>query len=118
MSLGFEFEMPVLNECSGAYAKKAMVITQLVVATPATKRPMIADFTPTPLDGTGHFVQWDDPISPGEEEHLLEQIGDLLHPGVDVYWMGRTYLGRNIWAADMTLPTPSTLTSIAKCQPR
>jgi hypothetical protein len=28
--------------------------------------------------------------------------------------MGRTYLGQNIWAADMTLPTPSTIRSVAK----
>jgi Zinc carboxypeptidase len=110
-SLGFEFELPVpIN--SPEHAKKEIVISQLAVMPPATKRPMITDFKPTPLDGTGHFVQWDNPISPGDEEHLLSRLGT--YPGVDVYWMGRTYLGRNIWAADMTLPTPSTLTSMPK----
>ena len=110
-SMGFEFELPVpLN--APEHAKKEIVVSQLAVLPPATKRPMIADFKPTPLDATGHFVQWDNPISPEEEEHLLSRLGT--YPGVDVYWMGRSYLGRNIWAADMTLPTPSTLTSMAK----
>jgi hypothetical protein len=110
-NLGFEFELPVpLN--APEHAKKEIVFSQLAVVPPATKRPMIADFKPTPLDGTGHFVQWDNPISPGDEEHLLSRLST--YPGVDVYWMGRTYLGLNIWAADMTLPTPSTLTSMPK----
>ena len=110
-SLGFEFEVPVPMNAP-EHAKKEIVTSQLAVSAPATKRPMIADFKPTPLDSTGHFVQWDNPISPEEEEHLLSRLGT--YPGVDVYWMGQTYLGRNIWAADMTLPTPSTLTSMGK----
>jgi Zinc carboxypeptidase len=110
-SLGFEFELPVPMNAP-EHAKKEIVTSQLAVVAAATKRPMIADFKPTPLDTTGHFVQWDNPISPEEEEHLLSRLAT--YPGVDVYWMGRTYLGRNIWAADMTLPTPSTLTSMPK----
>jgi hypothetical protein len=110
-SLGFEFEAPVPMNAP-EHAKKGIVTSQLAVVAPVTKRPMIADFKATPLDSTGHFVQWDNPISPEEEEHLLSRLGT--YPGVDVYWMGRTYLGRNIWAADMTLPTPSTLTPMAK----
>ena len=82
------------------------------MAAPATKRPMITDFTPTPVNASGHFVQWDNPIAPAEEEHLLSRLST--YPGVNVYWMGRSYLGRNIWAADMTLPTPSALSSMAK----
>jgi hypothetical protein len=110
-SLGFEFELPVpIN--APEHAKKEIVVSQLAVTAPVTKRPMIADIKPTPLDATGHFVQWDNPISPEDEEHLLSRLGT--YPGVDVYWMGRSYLGRNIWAADMTLPTPSTLTSMPK----
>jgi hypothetical protein len=110
-SLGFEFELPVAMN-SPEHAKRDIVMSQLAVMQPATKRPMIADFKPAPLDSTGHFVQWDNPISPGDEEHLLSRLAT--YPGVDVYWMGRTYLGLNIWAADMTLPTPSVLTSMPK----
>jgi hypothetical protein len=110
-NLAFQFEVPVpIN--SPEHTKKEIVVSQLAVVPPVTKRPMITDFTPTPLDATGHFVQWDNPISPGDEEHLLSRLGT--YPGVDVYWMGRSYLGRNMWAADMTLPTPSTLTSMPK----
>jgi hypothetical protein len=110
-SLGFEFELPVPMN-SPEHAKKEIVTSQLAVMPPVTKRPMIADFKPAPVDSTGHFVQWDNPISPRDEEHLLSRLAT--YPGVDVYWMGRTYLGLNIWAADMTLPTPSTLTSMPK----
>jgi hypothetical protein len=110
-SLGFEFEVPVPMSAP-EHAKKEIMTAQLTVATPPTKRPMISDFTPTPVNASGKFVQWDNPIAPAEEEHLLSRLST--YPGVDVYWMGRTYLGRNIWAADMTLPTPSTLSSMAK----
>ena len=110
-SLGFEFEVPVPMGAP-EHAKKEIMTAQLAVAVPPTKRPMISDFTPTPVNASGKFVQWDNPIAPAEEEHLLSRLST--YPGVDVYWMGRTYLGRNIWAADMTLPTPSTLSSMAK----
>ena len=36
------------------------------------------------------------------------------HPGVNVYWMGRSYLGENLWAADVMLPSPALLRSWAK----
>jgi hypothetical protein len=35
-------------------------------------------------------------------------------PGVNVYWMGRSYLGQNLWAADVTLPSPALLRSWPK----
>jgi hypothetical protein len=110
-NLDFEFEVPVaLN--APEHAKKEIATARMVVTEPATKRPMIADIAPTPLDATGHFVQWDNPISPKDEEHLLSRLST--YPGVDVYWMGRSYLGGNIWAADMTLPSPSVLSSMPK----
>ena len=58
------------------------------------------------------LVQWDEPISPDENTHVLAELAK--HPGVSVYWMGRTYLGKDIWAADVTLPTPSRIRSTAK----
>jgi hypothetical protein len=57
-------------------------------------------------------VQWDEPIPPAESASVLAKLAQS--PGVTAYWMGRTYLGENIWAADMTLPTPSRLRSVAK----
>ena len=110
-AMNFEFEIPVgLNEPE--HAKKQIVTAELPVLAPATKRPMITDIAPTPLDASGHFVQWDNPISPAEEEHILSRLST--YPGVNVYWMGRSYLRANIWAADMTLPTPSVLSSMPK----
>jgi hypothetical protein len=70
---------------------------------------MIADVKP--LAGTP-FVQWDEPISPDENTAILARLAT--YPGVTVYWMGRTYLGRDIWAADVMLPTPALLRSWPK----
>jgi Zinc carboxypeptidase len=110
-SFNFQFELPeALN--APDHAKNEIVLAHMQVDRPATKRPMITDFTPTSLDASGHFVQWENPIPPAEEEHMLSRLAT--YPGVSVYWMGRSYLGGNIWAADMTLPTPSTLHSMAK----
>jgi hypothetical protein len=81
----------------------------IAVAPPATPRPMIADVKP--LAGTP-FVQWDEPISPDENTAILARLAT--YPGVTVYWMGRTYLGRDIWAADVMLPTPALLRSWPK----
>ncbi len=83
------------------------------VAAPATPRPMIADVRPLAAGGPGApIVQWDDPISPAENAAILARFARF--PGVNVYWMGRSYLGENIWAADLTLPTPALLRSWAK----
>ena len=57
-------------------------------------------------------MQWDEPISPAENAAILANLAT--HPGVSVYWMGRSYLGENIWAADIMLPTPALLRSWAK----
>ena len=79
------------------------------VTPPATPRPMIADVKP--ISATP-FVQWDEPISPAENAAILARLATF--PGVNVYWMGRSYLGENIWAADVTLPTPALLRSWPK----
>jgi hypothetical protein len=110
-NLRFEFEVPVPLGAP-EHAQKEILAADLPVLPPATPRPMITDVSPTPVDASGHFVQWDNPIAPAEEEHLLSRLST--YPGVNVYWMGRTYLGSNIWAADMTLPTPSVFSSMAK----
>src|SRR5438046_2236257 len=58
------------------------------------------------------MVQLDEPISPAESASVLARLAQI--PGVNVYWMGRSYLGENIWAADMMLPSPAALRSGAK----
>jgi hypothetical protein len=58
------------------------------------------------------LVQWDEPISPDENASVLAELAK--NPGVSVYWMGRSYLGHNIWAADVMLPSPAKLRSWTK----
>lgn len=110
-ALQFEFTLPLAFH-PPAHTKPALVAATLKIVPPADPRPQITSITPTPLDGTGHFVQWQHPIGPEESAHLLARLAT--YPGVDVYWMGRSYLGQNIWAADILLPTPSPLRSMAK----
>jgi hypothetical protein len=81
------------------------------VSAPATPRPQIADFLKPQAPGRP-VVQWENPIGPDENAEILARLAT--HPEVEPYWMGRSYLGINIWAADVMLPTPSTLRSWAK----
>ncbi len=82
----------------------------IVISSPEHPRPMISDYagnnTATPI------VQWNEPITPDENAAILARLGT--YPGVNAYWMGRSYLGQNIWAADVMLPSPSSLRSWAK----
>jgi hypothetical protein len=78
------------------------------VCAPVTRRPMIADFR----DPKRNSVQWDEPISPDENASVLAKLSET--PGVTAYWMGRSYLGQNLWAADVMLPSPAQLHSWAK----
>ncbi|HWZ33546.1 MAG TPA: M14 family zinc carboxypeptidase [Bryobacteraceae bacterium] len=102
--MGFEFELP-LPLTAKVDSPAPREYASVKIQPPATKRPMIADYTPK-------AVQWDEPIPPSESAAVLAKLAKT--PGVNVYWMGRSYLGENIWVADMTLPTPSVLRSIAK----
>jgi hypothetical protein len=100
----FDFELPHrLNEKVEAAAPREYATLKIQPA--AAPRPMITDYQPK-------SVQWDEPIPPAESAAVLAKLAQTA--GVDAYWMGRSYLGENIWVADMTLPTPSTLRSVAK----
>jgi hypothetical protein len=107
--MGMEFELPpALTAKENAPAERAFV--SWPVPAPMTARPMIAAYAGK-LTGTP-MVQWDEPISPQENAEILARLAT--YPGVNVYWMGRSYLGQNIWAADVMLPSPSRLRSWAK----
>jgi hypothetical protein len=109
--LAFEFNLPLAFH-PHEYTKPEAVTATFAVNASSVARPQITDFAPVPLKSDGRFVQWEHPIGPSESEQLLARLST--YPGVDVYWMGRTYLGKNIWAADILLPTPSALRSMAK----
>ena len=110
-NLDFEFELP-LEPGTGVHTKNEVVAGQFAIAGTGSPRPQITDISPEPLDASGHFVFWDKPIDPAHSEHLLSRLAT--YPGVNVYWMGKTYLGRDMWAADILLPSPSELRSVAK----
>ena len=106
--MGMEFDLPLeLADKLESPAKRVFVSWQ--VPQPATKRPQIGDFAKI---GTTPIVQWDEPISPAENASILARLATF--PGLSVYWMGRSYLGENIWAADVMLPSPALLRSSAK----
>jgi hypothetical protein len=107
MAFAFELPLPLTAKVDSPAPRE---YASLRVDPPASKRPMIADFA-APLNRP-ELVQWDEPIGPAENARVLAELAK--RPGVNVYWMGRSYLGENIWAADVTLPTPSTLRSWAK----
>jgi len=106
MAFEFELPMPLGGKLDGPAPRE---FAGFHVMPPATPRPMIADF---PARDTNPIVQWENPISPAENTAILARLARF--PGVNVYWMGRSYLGQNIWAADLTLPTPALLRSWAK----
>jgi hypothetical protein len=106
--LAFEFDLPLAPTAVPDTPAPREFVT-FAVAPPATPRPMIQDVKP--IAGTP-FVQWDEPISPAENAAILARLATS--PGVNVYWMGRSYLGENIWAADITLPSPALLRSWPK----
>jgi Zinc carboxypeptidase len=106
--MGIEFELPLpVTAKPDTPPERAAV--EFAIAAPVTRRPQIADITPI---ATTPIVQWDEAISPAENAAILARLAKV--PGVTVYWMGRSYLGENIWAADMMLPSPSALRSVAK----
>jgi Zinc carboxypeptidase len=107
--MAMEFELPApLDAKENAPAPRAYAAFN--VPAPAHPRPMISDYagklTRTPI------VQWDEPISPEENAEILARFAQS--PGVTAYWMGRSYLGQNLWAADVMLPSSSVLRSTAK----
>ncbi|MGE5243552.1 MAG: M14 family zinc carboxypeptidase [Betaproteobacteria bacterium] len=109
-AIGMEFVLPP-DRRDPIKSVPGRIAARLAVPKPATPRPQIADFL-KPQPAGQPIVQWDQPISPDENAGILARLAT--HPEVTPYWMGRSYLGINIWAADVMLPTPSRLRSWAK----
>ncbi|MCU1297987.1 MAG: hypothetical protein JWO91_2265 [Acidobacteriaceae bacterium] len=109
--LNFEFQLP-MDVGAPEHTKPSVIGAEVAVPQPRSKRPQIADDQPKALDGQQHFVSWDEPIGTAETASIMSRLAQ--YPGVNVYWMGKSYLGENIWAADVMLPSPSELRSFAK----
>jgi hypothetical protein len=107
--IGFEFELP-LPLTAKVESPAPREFASCKIAAPASPRPMITDYAGRL--NRSQLVQWEEPISPDENAAVLAKLAT--HPGVSVYWMGRSYLGENLWAADVMLPSPALLRSWAK----
>jgi hypothetical protein len=105
MAVEFELPLPLAAKVESPAPRE---IGSWNISAPLTKRPMIADYR----DPKRNSVQWDEPISPDENASILAKLSES--PGVNAYWMGRSYLGQNLWAADVMLPSPAHLRSWAK----
>ncbi|MGI8742005.1 MAG: M14 family zinc carboxypeptidase [Bryobacteraceae bacterium] len=107
--MAFEFELP-LPVSAKVDSPAPREFVSWSVPPPVARRPMIADYAQDLKRKA--LVQWDEPISPDENAAILAKMAK--YPGVTVYWMGRSYLGRNLWVADVELSSPSHLRSAAK----
>lgn len=58
------------------------------------------------------LVQWNNPIPPPESDSVLAELATF--PGVHPYWVGRSFLGKDIFAADFLPPMDSRFVSQAK----
>ncbi|MDE3134995.1 MAG: hypothetical protein KGL59_00335 [Acidobacteriota bacterium] len=113
LAMEFQLPRPLL---APEKSRPTFVTVDWPVPKPATPRPQITDYAPAPLpaSASGHIVRWEEPISPKQSAEILARLAKF--PGVTVYWMGRTYLGTNIWAADVLEPSPAKLRSVAKLE--
>jgi hypothetical protein len=76
----------------------------------STARPTLADRS---FRWNGQrIVQWDTPIPPAESAELLAKLETF--PVVNTYWVGRSFLGQDIWAADFLPPHEARYVSQAK----
>src|SRR5262249_4057648 len=69
----------------------------------STMNPVLAargfKYTGQPL------VQWDTPIPPPESDSIMAKLGTF--PGVKPYFVGKSFLAKNLFAADFLPPTES-----------
>jgi len=77
----------------------------------STARPKLRAPEGWTWDGE-QIVQWDTPIPPSESAELLAVLGTF--PEVNPYWVGSSFLGQEVWAADFLPPHESRYISQAK----
>ena len=87
-----------------------------IVSLPRSRSPSLTD-NPVLFDDEFRFdgermVQWELPIPPSENDQILAKLNTF--PGVDVYYMARSFLGQNVYAADFSPPMDAQFVSQAK----
>jgi hypothetical protein len=87
-----------------------------LVSVPRTSRPTVIT---NPVVGSPGFkytgqpiVQWDSPIPPPENDSILARLSTF--PGVRVFFAGKSFLGKNVFAADFLPAHESRYISQAK----
>jgi len=58
------------------------------------------------------MVQWETPIPPAESDSVMARLATF--PAVTVYHAGRSFLGKNVFAADFHAPVEADFVSQAK----
>ena len=87
--------------------------TEILVASDASTPPKnLRDLAPNYKYDGERIVQWDTVISPTEAYTMLAKMATF--PEVTPYWVGRSFLGKDIWAADVLPPITATHWSQAK----
>lgn len=83
---------------------------------PRSARPRSTRNPDLYADGWEHdgrrIVQWRTPIPPAENDSILAKLATF--PGVNVYFITRSFLGQPIWAADFLPPHDAAYVSQAK----
>ena len=78
------------------------------------RHPVWTDLLPEGWSWDGsRIVQWDTPIPPGEGHEMLAKMSSAFDYA-SMYRVGRSYLGRAIWAIDLMPPVVATHWSRAK----
>jgi hypothetical protein len=103
--LAFRF---ILSDSAATFSRLAAI--ERTRAPRSTRNPVL--YAEGWRHGGEPLVQWQTPIPPPENDSILARLATF--PGVDVYYMTQSFLGRNIFAADFLPPFEATHVSQAR----
>ena len=95
VSAGWEHDIDVLSE-------PVTTLTQNGQASPFPAVTELLRDAPVVAVGEGPLVQWDTPIPPSEAYALLAMMAE--YPEATTYQVGKSYLGKDVWAMDLMSP--------------
>jgi hypothetical protein len=102
------FRVVMRDSAAASFSRTASVARSSRPA--STTRPTLVDRN-FRYDGQ-RIVQWETPIPPSESDQLLARLNTF--PVVNAYWVGRSFLGQDIYAADFLPPHEARFVSQAK----
>jgi zinc carboxypeptidase len=103
-----------------AWEHESKPATEVVAALEANGEPApfpdirktVGDVARRPRSGDAPLVQWDTPIPPPEAAEILARMSE--YKEATVYKVGRSYLGKDVWAMDLMPPIEASHWSQAK----